>query len=410
MKFVIFVVVFIFFQLSTINCQPSAAYQESLGRVFALETTLDPDRYVILTANGTTIHAAGYFRDYAVTDFYISTPSLSNIESRFTREADGTFIASFGGIPSVKNALAVIKFNDDTTLTYRVEYNSDIGWFFGDNRLAAKTAAALEDYRTISPQISENYISAALCPREIAETRSRLHEIVAEVTAELDCDYQKAKELSRWVSENIVYDRDAAALEVNEETISIANTLRLRRSVCIGIANTYAALLEAAGIKALNIKGGIVNVSEGVPYELLPTQTIVHEWVAFWYEAENRWVYTDPTWDRQGVFQGGEYLYSPPVMKYFDISSLALSFDHRGDSAEFRQFFAENDTYIVPLDEAEPEALPSLTTLPASHSPPQGGELPPYPAEDDSFLYMIIGALSLAAAIMVIIIFRYRKS
>jgi transglutaminase/protease-like cytokinesis protein 3 len=407
MKLIIFMFLFAVF------ANISYAYQESLGRVFTLETTRDPDRSVRLTAEGNTIFAEGFFKDYAVEDFFIHSSSLSSAENRFSRNADGSFTASSSGIITESSAIVVIRLENNMSLNYRVEYNDALGWFFGDNGLAARTAAALENYRVISPEISENYISAALCPHEIAETRGILLQIVAEVTAELTCGYQKAKALNRWVADNLVYDRDARDSEVTEETISIASTLRLRRSVCIGIANTYAALLEAAGIKALNIKGGIANPFEGVPYELLPTETLVHEWVAFWFEDENRWVYTDPTWDRQGFFENGNYHHRTSVIKHFDISGLALSFDHRGDTAELRQFFFADtvfDDSAGPLDEpGEPDEPVITTTPPPTVTLLQREELPLHPNEEFGLLYMTIGVLSLTAVIMVIIIIRIRR-
>ncbi|MCL2638430.1 MAG: transglutaminase-like domain-containing protein [Oscillospiraceae bacterium] len=414
MKAIKITLVCILFILSTVNSQLSTAYQAPLGRVYTLKTSHDPDRFAILTVDGNTIHAEGYFKDSVVEEFFISGSSLRGTESRFSRSSDGSFTAEYSAVPEATNALAVIRFDDGSTLNYRVEYNSDDGWFFGDNNLAARTAAALEDYRVIPPEISENYLSASLDPRELAETRAVLMQIVAEETEGIDPDddYQIAKALNYWVAENIVYDRDARDNDVTEETVSIAQTLRLRRSVCIGIANTYAALLEAAGLKVLNIKGGIANPFEGVPYELLPTETIVHEWVAFWYEAESRWVYADPTWDRQGFFENGSYHMRTPVIKHFDISGLALSFDHRGDRAELRQFFpvnvgdefsSQDSTHVVPLDEIEIET-PVITT-------PIVTTLPPISTADEDYIYlfMTIGALSLAAIIMVIIIFRYRR-
>jgi hypothetical protein len=377
------------------------AYQETLGREFTLRTTYDPDRYVILTADGDTISAEGVFKSPAIDSFYVHCATMRGSEISLSRSGDGSFSAAFSGSPTAKNAEIIINLQDGSALRYRVEYNADVGWFFGDNGLAASTTATLGDYRIISPEISANYISASLCPHETAETRELLLLIVDEVTRNLDCDYQKAKELSRWVTENIVYDQDAAASEVNEETISIASTLRLRRSVCIGIANTYAALLEAAGLKVLNIKGGVA--SSGVTYEQLPFETTVHEWVAFWFENEQRWVYADPTWDMKGVYKDGEFLHNPPVMKYFDITPLALSFDHRGDGTELRQFFIINNEELIINNENEIDNPPPVTTTPPIIT------VPPHPTESNGFLYMTICVLSLAAVIMLIIIIKLRR-
>jgi len=405
-KFIIFAVLFV------LLANTSYAYQDTLEREYTLLTSYDPKRFARFTADGDMIHAEGFFIDSTVDDFYISTSTMRGIEQSFTRNPDGSFTASFGGIPTEKNARAVIKFTDGTVMSYRVEYNN--GWFFGDNGLAAKTAATLENYSTAALVISENYISATLDPFEISQTRDKLLEIVATVTAGVDDDYEKARLLNIWVADNIVYDRDARDSEVTEETVSVATTLRLGRSVCIGIANTYGALLEAAGLKVLNIKGGIANVHEGVPYELLAEKTLPHEWVAFWYETESRWVYADPTWDRKGFFEYGNYQHRQSVIKHFDISGLALSFDHRGDRAELRNYFPEPvgdgvpdvpPLETPPLENGQTESSAPTTTAPLnSHDP-----LPPYPVEENNILLLAIGAMSLIVLLMLAVTIKNRK-
>ncbi|MCL2019838.1 MAG: transglutaminase-like domain-containing protein [Oscillospiraceae bacterium] len=368
----IFTILCIFIMTASSSAQIPVVddYQASLGRVYTLDTTFDSERYARFTADGNTIHARGYFKDCVVTGFFISSQNLRNIRSEFAINSDGSFSASFSGTPSEKNAYAVISFEDGNAMAYRVEYTPGTGWFFGDNGLSARTAAALEHYFTASLTVSENYVSGSLDPREIKETRENLLEIVSQVTAGIDGDYQKARALSIWVADNIVYDRDARDNEVDEETISVSNTLKRGRSVCIGIANTYGALLEAAGLKVLNIKGGVISPAEGVPYELLADKTLIHEWVAFWYEDESRWVYADPTWDMRGFYQYGEYNYKPSIIKHFDISPLALSFDHRGDRAELRQYFGQQEAVNEPhVSTSITTTVPSAPTQTTTTSP-----------------------------------------
>ncbi|MCL2076914.1 MAG: transglutaminase-like domain-containing protein [Oscillospiraceae bacterium] len=347
-----------------------ADFQDSLERVFVLETTRDPDRYARLTADGNTIYAEGRFNEPEIVEFYISGATMSGVRNVFTNHNDGvkgSFSAHFSGIPAEENARVYLRFSDGSVMSYRVEYSPDVGWFFGDNGLSDKGLAVLENYHVIPPEISAYYISATLEPDEISQTLDKLREIVDEVTFGLDDDYQKAKALNQWVANHFYYDYDARDNEVTEDTVSIATTLALNRSVCIGIGNLYAALLEAAEIKALNIKGGVVSPAEGYPYEELTKRGAVHEWVAFWYEKENRWVYADPTWDRRGIFENGEYKSKPPVMKHFDISPLALSFDHRGDRAELRNYFGALEVIGNAVDDSavspqESEILQTITT------------------------------------------------
>jgi hypothetical protein len=382
------------------------SFQSTLTRRYTLVTTHDASRQIRLTATGNVIRAEGYFSDAAVEEFYISGTAINGMTSDFVFNSDGadggSFAASISGVPDEAFARLSIRFADGGVMHYRAEYDGE--WFFGDNGLGARTMNVVENYFTASAEVSEMYISAARCPDELRETRAKLHEIVAEVTEGMDDDYEKAKALNAWVAWNIVYDRDAVK-DADDDTLvtgSITRTLEYKRSVCIGITNTYIALLEAAGIKAVNIKGGIVSAAEGVPYELLTSDTVPHEWAAFWYEAENRWVYADPTWDRQGWFMDGEYDFKPPVFKFFDADCLALSLDHRGDRAELRIYMNSSEAAGEPHTS---ETIPPVMTviIPAESEEPESSE------DNYTVLYLVIGAMVFAAAVLLTVIIRIRR-
>ena len=152
---------------------------------------------------------------------------------------------------------------------------------------------------------------------------------------------------------------------VTNETVALCNVLETHRTVCAGYANIYSALLEAAGIQSVNLKGS--TTTAGVTYEEFDTGVENHEWVAFWYPNENRWVYTDCTWDSGQYYEKGMYFDAPNKKKFFDITPLALTLDHRIDRAEQRFYFEALSFF----EEAEPsqsssdfkeETLPSATT------------------------------------------------
>ena len=133
--------------------------------------------------------------------------------------------------------------------------------------------------------------------------------------------------------------------------ISVDRVLRDRRSVCLGISNLYMALLEAAGIKAVNIKGSAIYAE--TPFAL-PTERQNHEWVAFCYEEEERWVWTDPVWGGLGDYIKGQYYPGKYNGNYFDIDDFALSINHRADRAERRPFFeAEIPEELYTAEEAK---------------------------------------------------------
>lgn len=378
------------------------AEQAALGRADTLLTSFDPERQVNFTVLGDTVHAEGFFADSKVIDFFIFSGTLNTTENNLSVNADGTFSGYYGGsAEDASSARVAIGLEDGSFFYYLMKYCGETGWYFPDNGLGEKTMQTVLNYYEISPEISAYYVSASLCPDEIGETLYNLRAIVLEQTAGLECEYQKAKALNTWVAENIYYDLDARNSDVTEETVSIATTLRLRRSVCIGITNLYIALLEVAGIKAVNIKGGVVSPPEGVEYEDLPYKTAVHEWVAFWFEAEDRWVFADPTWDRKGLFQNGEYVDIPAVYKHFDITPLALSFDHRGDRAELRQYFTAWDgvPYVPPENPDNPES-------PGEPDNIAGGVQPAPVAQSNALPYVLIALMILTAIAVLIMLFK----
>ena len=396
-----------------------AVYQSALGRVYTLETTYNPDNYVHLTAKGDTVYAEGYYKGKSVKNFTLYYNNAYNTGKTFNLNPDGSFSASYSGKCPASFAYAAVEFADGGNFIYRIEYNG--GWFFGDNGLAEKTGVIVENYSVASPDTNAYYVSPTLDLNETGETLDGLRGIVNSVTAGLDDDYQKAAALNDWVSYNIFYDTHASETEVDLEVIAIASTLKRGRSVCIGIANFYGALLEAAGIKAVNIRGGVV--AGDCSYEELAAKTVAHEWVAFWYEKESRWVYTDPTWDLRKTFNSntGKYDYSQKPPQYFDISPLALSLDHRGDKSELREYFSALE-YIQKLDGGNPEppdiSVPQIPISETSANPvPQIGDAiesgenntEVVLREKGILLYAVIGAMTLTAAGLIVVIVKLRK-
>ncbi|MCL1903186.1 MAG: transglutaminase-like domain-containing protein [Oscillospiraceae bacterium] len=166
---------------------------------------------------------------------------------------------------------------------------------------------------------------------DIVETQKKIRDLAASVTEGIDGDYEKARAISAWVAENIFYDRVARDNEVTLETINLKNVLELRRTVCSGYANLTAALLAAEGIKSVTVLGNTSFNDEN------PTGN-PHEWTAFWYEGEERWVLLDSGWDSFNYYDG-EYVERERRVKFFDLSAEGFSEDHRARKAEFRDWF-----------------------------------------------------------------------
>lgn len=285
------------------------------------------------------------------------------------------------------------------------------GWSFPDNGLAAMNSEKLENIQTAAPEASAYYISQTADPVETEETLAELERIVQEVCGDAQDDYEKAYLLYRWISENFYYDKDAAAVGVTLDTVAIHNVLERRRTTCAGFANTYCALLEIAGIRSVNLKGAAV--SGDVTYGTLLTGGENHEFTAFWYEAEGRWAYVDPTWGRSGIYENGEYSREYPSNdKYFDETGESFALKHRIDRAEERDYTGALEALNVGTEDDGGEGTDSTDTgggssqsgedseAQTSHTtktPSQNNET----AHSGNFvIYIVIGAVGVAVVVI----------
>ncbi|MDR0197652.1 MAG: hypothetical protein LBI36_05470 [Oscillospiraceae bacterium] len=345
----------------------NAAYQSDLSRHNTLTTTGDPTRRSIFTADGNKITARGFYGNDRVSAFEIIT-NLKSSSLEFKPFPDGTYTAVFEGAPIVSQTYAYIRLvmESGDVYNYRVEYNQ--GWFFGDNGLPEKNEDIVENHTDMGAFISSLYlVNEDGAARDAEETLFRVKTLTDEVTAGLDGEYDKARAITGWVADNIYYDNDARENDVSLDTIAINRVLDVRRTTCAGYANLTAAMLESAGIKAVTVIGSALSLSE---YDVLLTISRHHEWTAFWYGEENRWVMLDSGWDSGNNYKNGRYTQKSSPRKYFDISPLAFSQNHRAEKAEYREYFS------VPLYFASIEGTTETSNRTASASEPPASEPP----------------------------------
>ena len=112
------------------------------------------------------------------------------------------------------------------------------------------------------------------------EQAAEMMKVINEVTKGVTKEYDKAKAIYTWVSENIVYTAD--------QSISIASepyqVFKQKRAVCGGFSNLIKEMLNLAGIPAVALIGYYGgNLSIGV----------AHQWNAVYVDGE--WVYADGT-------------------------------------------------------------------------------------------------------------------
>lgn len=331
-------------------------------------TTNNPDSYAEITIEGNHFTVDGRAVNNPVNKVYILMDSGDISGYEFIVGEDNSFHAEFYAEDSADWSYFRMGSESNLVMSYRIQHDEN-GWYFPDNGLAELNAAKLDNILTAAPEASSYYISQTADPQEIEDTLAELEGIVQEVCGDEQDDYKKAFMIYRWIAENIYYDEDASNTEVTLDTVAIHNVLQRRRTTCAGFANTCCAMLEIAGIRSVNLKGAAVG--HDVTYEMLPTTGENHEFSAFWYEAENRWVYVDSCWGSNGRYKNGEYKYDLPASdKYFDVTDEVFALDHRIDKVEERNYMGalitEEET-----GEITTEPIEELADTSSENQPPQ---------------------------------------
>ncbi len=313
-------------------------------RVYEFKTTNNPDFTASVKINGNSISLQGMFKDDPPADIYINAPSLKTVSDSMKAYDNGRFTAkinvSAGG--ECQTSRLVISLSSGIVFSYNIWYDENDGWYFPDNGLDSRNTKKLGKIIYPPKEASCYYVSAQGNPDEIKWVMDELKSIVNDTVSEDDTDYQKALKLNNWVAENIYYDRTASKTSVTLDTISIYNVLKNKRSVCGGYANLYAALLETAGIRCVNIKGS--SAAGTVTYKNLAEGVENHEWCAFYDKKSKRWIYADPCWNSNNRYENGVYKSGLMTNVYFDNTEYVLAQIHRADRVEERNYLSATKT------------------------------------------------------------------
>ena len=319
-----------------------------------LLTSHNESYYAVIETNGDKISIRGKYAEDGIRKIFLSNTELSGYSINVGR--DGSFEAELTaakGIFSDGSDNIVFNFNSGASINFLVQY--DGGWYFPYNGLSETNREVFDKIYDAPPEAAALYLTANTNPGEIAAVQEQLRTLSDKITAEAENDYEKARKIAQFVAEKIYYDFDARNSSVTDETVALSNVLKTCRTVCSGFANLYSALMQAQGIDCIVIKGSVIGGD--VTFETLGTGRENHEWTAFWYEEENRWVWVDSCWNGTGNYKNGEYIKKIPHEKYFDISDDALALNHRADYAQRRSFF-EAKAQVVPETTA-PESEPT---------------------------------------------------
>ncbi len=149
-------------------------------------------------------------------------------------------------------------------------------------------------------------------------------------------DYDKVKAISYYVAENFYYNHVAADQSVTPATISLETVLDTQTATCAGYANMFSALCNMQGIYCVNLRGG-THIETLETSEYLLNAPINHEWNAVL--IDNEWIFVDITWLSNNEYTENGYDKSDDFDdKYFDMSLEAMSYEHRIDIIDYRNF------------------------------------------------------------------------
>ncbi|MCR4780029.1 MAG: peptidylprolyl isomerase [Ruminiclostridium sp.] len=401
----------------------AAASEGAVGRTNLIRTTGLADAYSVFECSGTTISAKGLYARDRLRKMFIYNYEDESGGYSMRAGKDGSYTAELN--MSLKNGSyrLALRFESGALMLYKVYFNEQSGWYFPLNGLERTNREVFGHIFEAPAEASALYLSANNDPGEINTALEQIERYALSITEGLDDDLEKARAISRFISGAFYYDEDARDTDAGLDTIALYNVLKSGRTVCGGFANLFCAMAEAVGLDAVNIKGGVVG--GGVTYETLGDGVQNHEWAAFWYEKEQRWIWADPCWDGAGSYKAGEFEAGDPKEMYIDAGDVALSFNHRADKAERRHYFAAKpETSPVGISggagetadtgETAATAATGAELLPAAESEAAAVTSAAAPAvrptvaekEDNTVLIVMIavlGALTLVAAVIVAI-------
>lgn len=206
-----------------------------------------------------------------------------------------------------------------------------------DTSVLVKNNSSVLSSITVSSEAKiAQYITLDGSRDKVPEILGEVQRLSDEICAGIDSDYEKLRVISRWVSDNIFYDHPIYNKGAPQYCLSLEYTLNNRAGICGSYSNLTSALCAAQGIYCLNITGMAVN--NGKCY-LQDTIGGYHEWnVAV---IDGREIIVDSGWNSgNSINNNGSLKIKEPKYKYFDISEEVFSFDHKAQTASYRDYFS----------------------------------------------------------------------
>ena len=295
----------------------------------SLYTSHDPLHGFCITFEDGSIEVSGIYNGDAVTGISLSDKSPTKVQYLGNR-----IYAEVNTVDVEDADKLMLHFDSGWTLPVFVtrDANGSLRPLVTD--AAERSQAALEHPIVIPQENVAEYIVTDGDTDERTAVLAQVKDISDKVCEGLVSDYDKARALSMWVARNIYYDYVAFETEVTVQTLSLARTLELQRSVCGGYANLYAALCQAQGISCHVVKGTVIR--GGGSFAEDGHETSSHEWNVI--ELDGRHIWVDTLWNTTNGYDG-EYYTGYQTYRYFDISDECMAINHRAERVEIRRFY-----------------------------------------------------------------------
>lgn len=328
-------------------------------KCYELVTGENEEYYSKITINSHSVLVEGCYKNDPVTN--ISFQNCGTVSSTLKVNPDGTFTSVLNpSEPIGSSDRIVIKLKSGAKLSYLIMY--DDNRYFPDNKLGKQNQSVLEKAVPTSAKSWAGYVTDELTEEGVKQTLDEVAYLADYIAGDIKDDYKKLEAIAKWVSDNIYYDRDARENSVTQSEICIKNVLKSRKTVCVGYSALFSALCEAQGIYVVNVKGTVT--SDTVKYDDLADGPVNHEWCAAL--IDDRWIWVDCVWNSNLKFENNKFKsMGANTQMYFDISPLALSFDHCAYLAEKRYYFRAGEYFSRSAEtttDSRNESSPSADT------------------------------------------------
>lgn len=328
-------------------------------KCYELVTGENEEYYSKITINSRSVLVEGCYKNDPVTN--ISFQNCGTVSSTLKVNPDGTFTSVLNpSEPIGSSDRIVIKLKSGAKLSYLIMY--DDNRYFPDNKLSEQNQSVLEKAVPTSAKSWAGYVTDELTEEGVKQTLDEVAYLADYIAGDIKDDYKKLEAIAKWVSDNIYYDRDARENSVTQSEICIKNVLKSRKTVCVGYSALFSALCEAQGLYVVNVKGTVT--SDTVNYSDLADGPVNHEWCAAL--IDDRWIWVDCVWNSNLKFENNKFKsMGANTQMYFDISPLALSFDHCAYLAEKRYYFRAGEYFSqqdTPTTDSRNESTHSADT------------------------------------------------